>query len=159
MISMLASPRVVPGPRGSKGLTVDARNAGILVIDDDAEVLETMIEILEDAGFSPVGMTESHRALRILGFVIFDLIISDIMMPGLDGLRLLEIVKQQRPQAEVLLVTGHGTNEIARRAWQAGACGFLEKPFEPDAFVGVVQQVLWRSRMRNLWRAPETEGS
>lgn len=134
----------------------EAETDGILVIDDDADVLETMVEALIDAGYAPLYATDSRQALKLLDYITFDLIVSDIMMPGLDGLTLLDLVKERNRDVEVLLVTGYGSRHVAELAARKGASGFLEKPLDPDRLLGAVRQVLWRSRLKRRLRVRST---
>lgn len=121
---------------------------GILLIDDEPDVLDVMCEVLDSAGYFPMPARGSQEALHVLRSIQVDLIVSDIMMPGLDGLALLDIVKRHAPGVEVVLVTGYAASLTVQQAWARGACGFLEKPFSADALLDAVQQGLWRGRLR-----------
>jgi DNA-binding NtrC family response regulator len=146
MVGQLRLRNRVWNPSGDEG--VDQRSAGILVVDDEPAVLATMVAALEAEGFLALGSTDPRDVRKLMETVVFDVLVSDVMMPHLDGLALLEIARRQNPDVEVLLVTGYGTREVAFQAWRQGACGFLEKPFQPDQFVTAVRQALWRARMK-----------
>ncbi|MFQ5828999.1 MAG: response regulator [Candidatus Methylomirabilia bacterium] len=119
-----------------------------LVIDDEPEVLEVMVDILEQAGYPAQSTSDSENASRLLETSKFDLIVSDIMMPHLSGLQLLEIAKRQNPDVQVVLVTGYANRQVALEALEKGASGFIEKPIEIEPFLAAVRQALWRRRLK-----------
>jgi two-component system C4-dicarboxylate transport response regulator DctD len=101
----------------------------ILVIDDEHVIRELMREILERAGHETIGAETPLRALELLEDEHVELVVSDIVMPGLSGLELLAEVHARRPNLPVLLVTGAGTQENLREAVRRGAAGLVIKPF------------------------------
>jgi DNA-binding NtrC family response regulator len=101
----------------------------ILVIDDEHVIRELMREILERAGHETVGAETPIRALDLLEDETVELVLSDIVMPGLSGLELLAEVRARRPNMPVILVTGAGTQENLREAVRRGAAGLVIKPF------------------------------
>lgn len=127
----------------------------ILVIDDEPEVLAVMVDVLEQEGYSPRSTSDSREASRLLEETTFDVIVSDIMMPHLSGLQLLEMAKRQNPDVQVVFVTGYSTREVALEALNKGAAGFIEKPFQTHQLVAAVREALWR---RGLKRDPTGSG-
>lgn len=123
---------------------------GVLVVDEDADALEEMTAALEGAEFCPVTAASGSQALRLLDSVLFDVVVSDVGMPGVDGLSLLETVKDRCPRTEVLLVSDPSSREVADRARRQGACGVLEKPFPPERLVEAVRRAVLRARLRRL---------
>jgi putative two-component system response regulator len=101
----------------------------VLVIDDEAVIRMLVVEILEAAGHEVIAAESAERALGLLEESEFDLIVSDVVMPGLSGLELLEIVRQRRASLPVVLVTGAGTSDTLSRALTRGAAGLVTKPF------------------------------
>lgn len=129
------------------------RNAGldnptILVVDDEPEVLSFVVDTLEHEGFATFPCSDSKQALGCLDGLRFDVIVTDVMMPGLNGLSLLKLAKQRDPNVEVVVITAYGVREIAVEAWAKGACSFLEKPFSEEQLVGAVRQAYSRARFR-----------
>jgi len=120
----------------------------ILVVDDEPEVLEVMVDMLEQEGYSTRSTSDSREASQLLEETPFDVIVSDIVMPHLSGLQLLEIARRQNPDVQVVLVTGYATNELAREALERGASGFIEKPFRIEQLLATLRGVLWRWRLR-----------
>jgi CheY-like chemotaxis protein len=97
------------------------RDPRILVVDGEPEVLEVMVDMLEQEGYSPRSTSDNREASRLLEATAFDVIVSDIVMPHLSGLQLLEIARRQNPDVQVVLVTGYATNELAREALERSA--------------------------------------
>ena len=118
----------------------------ILVIDDEQVIRELMCEILERAGYETIGATTSHQALELLVDHEIALVVSDIVMPGLTGLELLEEVRSRRPSLPVILVTGAGTYENLSQAVARGADGLVIKPFSHADLQNAVAAALERAQ-------------
>ena len=119
----------------------------ILVIDDEDVIRSLVVEILETAG------PRDHRqrrapsnALALLEDNEFDLVVSDVIMPGLSGLELLEAVRSRRASLPVVLVTGAGTYDTLSQALTRGAAGLVTKPFSHADLRAAVADALERSR-------------
>ncbi|HYM63517.1 MAG TPA: response regulator [Gaiellaceae bacterium] len=117
----------------------------ILVIDDEAVIRDLMLEILEEAGYESCGAPTAEFALDLLADPDFDLVVSDVVMPGLSGLELLEQVRTRRPALPVVLVTGAGTYSMLTEALARGADGLVLKPFSHSEFLIAIAAVLERS--------------
>src|SRR5215217_2517257 len=111
--------------------------ARILIVDDDPALLEALPENIRNRmGDIHVDTADSgRRALTLIAEVDYDAIVTDIKMPELDGLSLLEKVRQIRPDTPTLLITGHGERDLTVRALRGGAYDFIEKPIERDHFM------------------------
>ncbi len=118
--------------------------ARILIVDDERGVVHSCVRILELQGYSVLGKTESESVPELLKQQSFDLLLSDIRMPKIDGLELLKIAKEIDPNLSVILITGYGTMEDAIKAMRLGAQGFIMKPFEPDDLVAAIEESLKR---------------
>jgi PAS domain S-box-containing protein len=119
-------------------------NERILVVDDEKGVVRSCVRILERQGFTVMGHTDSQSIPSLLTKETFDLLLTDIRMPKLDGLELLRIAKGLDPHLTVILITGYGTMEDAIKAIRLGAQGFIMKPFEPADLVATIQDSLAR---------------
>jgi two-component system, NtrC family, response regulator AtoC len=119
-----------------------ASQADILVVDDDPAVGKVVAALLTQAGFAGVWVGSAEVALQYLEKHAVDAIISDIRMPGLDGMALLKAVKQRWPEVPVVLLSAHGTVALAVEAMRDGAADFLQKPFDRDEVLFVVKKVL-----------------
>jgi putative two-component system response regulator len=120
--------------------------ANILVIDDEPLIRELIAEILEDAGHTVVDAESAGDGLGQLDARDLDLVVSDIVMPGLNGLELLEEVRERRPSLPVVLVTGAGTHATLSEALARGAAGLVMKPFSHAELQRTVASALERAR-------------
>ncbi len=116
----------------------------VLVIDDEAVIRDLMVEILERAGYEAVGAETADRAFQLLDDV--SVVVSDIVMPGLSGIELLDRVRAARPSMPVVLVTGAGTFENLSEAVARGADGFVMKPFSHAELQRAVAAAIERAR-------------
>jgi CheY-like chemotaxis protein len=101
----------------------------LLVVDDERVVRELMVEVLERAGHSVVACDRPDAALELLAVDSFDLLLTDLAMPSLSGLELLERVRALRPGLPVIVATGAGTDHDLTTAVERGATAALTKPF------------------------------
>ncbi|MEM7346173.1 MAG: response regulator, partial [Chloroflexota bacterium] len=119
-------------------------NERILVVDDEKGVVVSCVRILQKQGFTVSGQTDGQSVPDLLKQESFDLLLTDLRMPKIDGLTLLRQAKEIDPHLTVVLITGYGTMEDALKAIHLGAQGFLMKPFEPEDLVATVQESLAR---------------
>jgi putative two-component system response regulator len=120
--------------------------ARVLVIDDEPIIRDLIVEILADAGYELVSAENAEQGLDLLSDNGVDAVVSDIIMPGLTGLQLLEEVRRIRPSLPVVLVTGAGTHAMLADALAGGADGFVMKPFSHGELVHAVTRALEQSR-------------
>ena len=119
--------------------------ARILVVDDEAVVRTLIEEILADAGHDVVGVGSGAECLDRLDDDSLEIVVSDILMPDLSGLELLDEVRERRPSLPVVLVTGGGTQAIFTQALSGGANGLVMKPFSHAELQDVVATALERA--------------
>jgi putative two-component system response regulator len=117
----------------------------ILVIDDEEVVRMVVVEILVAAGHDITAAESAERALTLLDAAEFDLVVSDVIMPGLSGLELLEAVRARRASLPVVLITGAGTYETLSAALTRGAAGLVTKPFAHADLEDAVADALQRA--------------
>ena len=103
--------------------------ADVISIDDDKDVRDTTIESLSLAGYEVIAFAKAERALERLSRDFGGVVVSDIRMPGMDGIGFLEALREMDDAIPVILITGHGDVPLAVAAMQKGAFDFLEKPF------------------------------
>ncbi len=102
----------------------------ILVVDDEVSVRELLRSFLKDIGYTVSAVGSAEEALKVLVDEDIDIVLCDIILPGLDGMHLLNEIKHAMPDIEVIMITGHGTMETSVEAVSMGAYDYLLKPFE-----------------------------
>jgi len=115
--------------------------ARLLVVEDDAPVRESLIAVLRDEGFPVEGAATAEEGLTRLSDHRPDVILSDVRMPGLDGLDLLELVRERAPEVDVILMTAYEDMPTVARAMREGAVDFLVKPLKADHLLALLERV------------------
>ncbi len=100
----------------------------VLLVDDEVDFLDTLSERMRNRGMEVATSSSGVEALQKVDKEAYDVIILDLMMPGVDGLEALKILRAKRPELQVILLTGHATVEKGIEAMKLGAIDFLEKP-------------------------------
>jgi two-component system, NtrC family, nitrogen regulation response regulator NtrX len=124
-----------------------ARKAHLLLVDDDANTLASLARAFRLAGHEATVCDNAARAAELLRSESFDLILSDVVMPGKDGLTLLQELKAAGVKTPVVLISGQANVEMAVRAVKLGALDFLEKPLSTDKLLVTVENALRLSRL------------
>ncbi|MFM8979633.1 MAG: sigma-54-dependent transcriptional regulator, partial [Planctomycetia bacterium] len=124
-------------------------SARILIVDDDPLVPRTLRLLLQKHGHEVDTAAHAEQAFAMLGAKPYDVLVSDINMPGADGFEVLRRTKREWPRTEVILVTGYGTIENAVRGMREGAFDYVTKPVLDDEMVLVVARALESSRLRS----------
>lgn len=119
----------------------------VFLIDDDPDVLRSCAQSLELAGLRVVAFERADGVLDRLGPETDGIVVTDIRMPGTDGLALLRAAMEADRDLPVILMTGHGDVPLAVEAMRAGAYDFLEKPFNPEQLVTAVRHALEKRRL------------
>ena len=114
----------------------------VLVVDDEATVRFLLSRVLSHSGYSVEVATDGESALERIRASRPDLVVLDLMMPGLDGWGVLERLKGSAAPPPILVVTAHGDSETPRRAAEAGAAGYLTKPFALKKLVEACARIL-----------------
>jgi two-component system cell cycle response regulator len=116
--------QVLNAPEGKEG-----HPKRILLVDDECGLRQTLRDFVESLGYFCAEADSGRRALELLRRTYFPIVISDIVMPEMDGLELLHLIKKKHPGVDVLMITGYGDKYSPAEIVQAGASDFLEKPF------------------------------
>jgi len=119
-----------------------------MAIDDEVEILRLLKNILEEEGYDFVGATSGDAAFSLLRERQPDLIILDIMMPGLDGFQVLELIRRNS-DVPVIMLTGRGEMTALRDSVEIGADDFIRKPFYPLELVARVRAKLRRTAQKS----------
>jgi len=130
------------------------RSNRILVIDDEQIVLDSVKKILEPEGHSVEQAQSSRRGLELALDRDLDLVLTDIRMPEIGGMRILREIKRAKPTLPVMIITGYATVQSAVQAMKLGAANYIEKPFTPETLVEAVEGALAHAAARE----PEPQG-
>jgi DNA-binding NtrC family response regulator len=145
------------------------RAISVLLVEDKESMRGMLAESMRDKGFVVHEAAEGPQARAMLESASFDVVVSDVRLPGLDGLHLLRAAREKRPHARVILMTAYGSVEKAVEAMRDGAFDFLTKPFDVDHLLELVERaaesgklqrenILLRERFREQLAAPVIVG-
>ena len=121
--------------------------SSILIVDDEAGVRASLGAVLRDEGYSVDAVDSGEACLEQVSRQAYDVILLDIWLPGIDGLAALERLRERRPDAQVIMISGHANIESAVRATKLGAFDFIEKPLSLDKTVLAVRNALRQRRL------------
>jgi len=139
----------------AEGIFMKAR---IVVIDDDAVACEFLQEVLQREGYDVCTFTSAPAALA-LNLADYDLLMSDIRMPGMDGLQCLSEIQKRWPNLPVILMTAYGSLETTMEAIRLGAWDYISKPFSPEDCRALVKKVLEVRELRKQRSTEPLEGA
>jgi FixJ family two-component response regulator len=124
----------------------DVAQPTVVAIDDDFRVRESIGSLMESAGYYPVLFSSAEEFLRSGMLVRATCVITDVRMPGIDGVELQRRIRLQRPELTVIFISAHVSAEARKRALDDGAVDFLYKPFDAANLLKVVQSALSKAR-------------
>jgi two-component system C4-dicarboxylate transport response regulator DctD len=116
----------------------------VLMIDDEEDLRLSTAQAMELSGFTVTMLSSAEHALELIGYSFDGVVVSDIRMPGMDGMTLLQRVRELDAEIPVILVTGHGDVQLAVNAMRNGAYDFIEKPFTAQYLAGIIRRALDR---------------
>jgi two-component system response regulator FixJ len=114
----------------------------VYVIDDDEAMRDSLDFLLGSADFHVTLFESAHHFLDAVSSIDFGCVVSDVRMPGIDGIELLKRMKASHSAFPVVIMTGHGDVPLAVEAMKLGAVDFLEKPFEDERLIGMIDAAL-----------------
>jgi CheY-like chemotaxis protein len=114
----------------------------VLVIDDEAIVRVSCQRVLEPEGYEVKVTSRGDEALRLMEEEKYDIVLTDLKMPDMDGLEVLKEIKRRWPDIQVIIITGYGTISTAVQAIKLGAYDYIEKPFTPEDILNVVKRAM-----------------
>ncbi len=138
LLEVAAPDSATPLPLESSG----PQKGRILLIEDDQIVFDMLMDTLRFAGYTPTGTVDPREALALLATETFDLVITDVVMPWVDGIHVLAKTRERNPGAAILMISAFGTEQVVRDSLAKGASAFLAKPFELAALISAVRAVL-----------------
>jgi two-component system, LuxR family, response regulator FixJ len=130
----------------------------IHVVDDDEAMRESLVALLEEAGYRVCAYASAEDLLALGALAESGCVVSDVRMPGMDGLALLRRLRAKGVTLPLVLITAHGDVPVAVAAMKAGAVDFLEKPFEAEALLDAVEAGL-RTRRSGGLEAEDAEAA
>src|SRR5512137_2098064 len=116
----------------------------MLIIDDEEIVLKSCQKIFEAEGFNVVVTASPQEGLKLVAESSFDVILCDWMMPGFDGMDVVEEIDRRSPNSAVVMISGYPTVGRAAEAMKRGAMDYLAKPFKPEEVIEVVKKAVRR---------------
>ena len=115
----------------------------VLVIDDDDDMRDMIATLLRDeGGYDVVDVAGGRAALEAVKTKHFDLVMTDLRMPDMDGIATLEALKSREPSMQIIVVTGYSSRDMRARCTALGACGYLSKPFDLDEMLHLVESTI-----------------
>lgn len=127
--------------------------ANILIVDDDAEIRELLVQVLQRNNYQVFQAKDAAALKDLYSRVQPDIVLLDFKLPDATGLDLLPVIKKEWPEAEVIMLTGHATYDVAVEAVKRGAFHFQEKPFDPESLLNLMKRAL---EIRSLREAVST---
>jgi diguanylate cyclase (GGDEF)-like protein/PAS domain S-box-containing protein len=121
----------------------------VLVVDDEQGLVDLLCDVLSSEGYDPTGLISPVKALEALKEREFDLLLTDLMMPGMDGIQLLSAAREIDPDLAGIIMTGQGTIQTSVEAMKAGAFDYLLKPFKMDSLPPLISRAM---QVRQLQR-------
>jgi two-component system, NtrC family, response regulator AtoC len=120
----------------------------VLIVDDDESMRHMLTVILKDRGYEARGVAGAEEALKELEARDFDVVLSDVRMPKMDGIALLKEIHRRQPELTVVVMSAYGTTDTAIEAMKEGAYDYISKPFKPDEVVLVLRKAEERERLK-----------
>jgi FixJ family two-component response regulator len=127
---------------------MDKKNGKVLVLDDEQIVLDSVTRILEDEHYEVKTCRKGEEAVELLKQGGFDILITDLKMPGMDGLQAMEALADVDPDLSMIMVTAYSTVDSAVKAMKLGAVDYIRKPFTPDQLAELVGKVMNNRKAR-----------
>jgi DNA-binding response OmpR family regulator len=117
----------------------------VLLVDDEEEFVTTLAERLEMRGFDPSIAISGDQALSMVQDKAFDLIVLDLMMPGIGGLEVMKQIKSANPDMPIILLTGQGSTKEGMEGMNQGAFDFLMKPLDIEELISQIHEALGKT--------------
>ncbi len=130
-------------------------HARVLLVDDEEDFINTLASRLEVRGLKVTSATRGVEAVELVANQRFDIVVLDLAMPGIDGLETLKRIKEQDPDAEIIMLSGHGNLHSGVEAIKLGAEDFLEKPVDIRELLGKIEEAKERRILVLQKRAKE----
>jgi len=123
------------------------QGARVMIVDDDRTICQVIGDSLRPEGYEVSAFGSAEEALAELDSSLFDLVILDLKLPGMDGIAALHAIKDKWPNIDVIIMTGYSSVESAVESMKLGAADYIPKPFSPDHLRLVIQRTLYRRKL------------
>jgi FixJ family two-component response regulator len=120
----------------------------VVAVDDDFRVRESLESLIESAGYEPVVFSSAEEFLQSGTLTAATCVITDVRMPGMDGIELQRRIRLERPDLPIIFISAHNHAEIRQKALDDGAIDFLLKPFNAADLLEVIQAALAKARQK-----------
>jgi len=117
-------------------------NTNILVIDDEEAIRDACSQVLKKEGYSVKTAEDGVEGLRLFRTEFFHAVLLDLKLPGMDGMEILSLIKEEQPKTQVIIITGFASIDSAVEAMQRGASDYLPKPFTPEQLRLITEKAL-----------------
>ncbi len=128
----------------------------VMIIEDDEEMRSLLKDLFEEEGFETDSVSNGVNALEKLSEDHFDLVITDIRMPGLTGLEILPTIRKLNPETPIIVMTAYGSDDVRRRSLERGATIYLEKPIHLSKLRTVIHEMVLRKSLDQTWGNAES---
>jgi len=118
----------------------------VLIVDDEDDFRETIVKRLKSRKIFAEGAEDGSKALEMINNTVFDVIVLDVKMPGMDGIETLRHIKSKNPQIEVIMLTGHASVEFGIKGMQLGAFDYVMKPAPLHDLMDKIRQAYDKKR-------------
>lgn len=118
----------------------------VLIVDDEDDFRETIVKRLKSRKIIAEGAEDGKKALELINNTVFDVIVLDVKMPGMDGIETLRLIKSKNPQIEVIMLTGHASVEFGIKGMQLGAFDYVMKPAPLHDLLDKIRQAYDKKR-------------
>jgi two-component system response regulator PilR (NtrC family) len=116
----------------------------VMVVDDEAIMRNLLLKILEQEGYRVTLVSSAKEAVEKLNNEKFELVLSDVKMPDMDGFQLLKKIKEEWPQTAIIMMTGYGDAYTVKEALMLGADEYITKPFKSHEISLIIERAYWR---------------
>ena len=124
------------------GKTIEKRGKlKILVVDDQSGMRETLSDILQDAGYIVEAAGDGYCAIKKAGKQFFDIILMDVIMPGINGVEAIKEIKKTNKQTKFILMTAYSAETLINEALKLGIYKYINKPFPPEQIISILENI------------------